>query len=330
MNRAYWLALIVCVAGVRPALAQGDRSILTPLAQKAIERGLASLARTQNADGSWGGQYQVANTALPLMAFMVRGHFPDRGEYGKVLGGAVNYLIAMNRREQGYMAASRQGMYEHALATLALSEVWGESQRDDIRDALIDAVGRIVEAQHPLGGWRYSPAPTDHDISVTAMQIVALASAREAGVFVPQEVMNKARAYVMSCQDRGDGGFMYQPGQRGTEFARSAAGVMSLLITDRRDSPEAQRGLRYLEQNGPASIVQCKYYYYAHYYAMQCMYQAGEPSYVRWYPQIRDELIRRQRTDGSWTGGQGGEPYSTSMAILVLGVPYRFLPIYQR
>jgi squalene cyclase len=43
-------------------------------------------------------------------------------------------------------------------------------------------------------------------------------------------------------------------------------------------------------------------------------------------------LARAQNPDGSWPGqGEEGEPaYATSMAILILGVPYRFLPIYQR
>jgi len=60
------------------------------------------------------------------------------------------------------------------------------------------------------------------------------------------------------------------------------------------------------------------------------MYQAGESHYQKWYPKIRDALLPKQRSDGSWHGGSGGQEYSTAMAILILGVPYRFLPIYQR
>ena len=42
--------------------------------------------------------------------------------------------------------------------------------------------------------------------------------------------------------------------------------------------------------------------------------------------------IDRQRKDGSWSGGgeEGDPTYATAMAILTLGVPYRYLPIYQR
>jgi hypothetical protein len=308
-----------------------DDGLLSPVTEASINRGLAYLAKTQLDNGSWSAAYPVANTALPLMAFMVQGHFPERGRYGKHLTKALDYLIAINQKNNGYMASPKHGMYEHALATLALSEVWGETQRDDVRDALIKAVRVIIKAQHASGGWRYTNLPADQDVSVTVMQVVALASAREAGVYVPQSVIDRARSYVIKCQNEQDGGFRYQLGQRsGSEFARSAAGVMALMMTNRRDSPEAQRGLRYLRQHGPANFRNGKYYYYAHYYAVQCFYQAGQRQYQSWYPRIRDEMIRRQDQSGRWSGGRAGDPYSTSMAILVLGVPYRYLPIYQR
>ena len=45
-------------------------------------------------------------------------------------------------------------------------------------------------------------------------------------------------------------------------------------------------------------------------------------------PQIRDALIALQKPDGSWEGGR--YPHKTPMAIIILGTPYRYLPIYQR
>ena len=62
------------------------------------------------------------------------------------------------------------------------------------------------------------------------------------------------------------------------------------------------------------------------------MYQAGESYYQEWYPKIRDSLLAKQNADGSWPGSgeESDAAYSTSMSILILGVPYRYLPIYQR
>ena len=126
-------------------------------------------------------------------------------------------------------------MYEHGLATLALSEVWGMSSRKGIRDTLKQAVEIILSSQNSRGGWRYQPQPIDADISVTVMQIVALASAKEAGIHVPDHVIGKAKKYIKSLQVKGSGGFGYTgPHQPG--FARTAAGVMSLLMCGERKS----------------------------------------------------------------------------------------------
>jgi len=301
---------------------------LAPEAERAIGSGLRFLARQQNPDGSWGKRYHESSTALALMAFMLKGHFPEKGPHGQALDKGVGFLLDRAKQGGGYMGVN---MYEHGLATLALSEVWGMSDRREIRDTLKRAVDVILRAQSPSGGWRYQPRPQDADVSVTVMQIVALASAKEAGIHVPSEVVEKALRYVKGLQVSGEGGFGYQ-GPQSPEFARSAAGVMALLMSGERDSRAVLLGLEYLRRLPDGKFIDARFYYYGHYYAIQAMYQAGESYYQEWYPQIRDALLTKQQADGSWSGGgEEGDPcYATSMSILVLGVPYRFLPIYQR
>ena len=46
-------------------------------------------------------------------------------------------------------------------------------------------------------------------------------------------------------------------------------------------------------------------------------------------PAISKELVSKQAKDGSWTGTAGKE-YGTAMALIVLQVPNRYLPILQR
>jgi len=219
-----------------------------------------------------------------------------------------------------------------------LSEVWGESARsDEIREALKKAVNVIVKAQSPQGGWRYQPDGRSHDMSVTVMQIVALASAKEAGILVPDETIKRAIGYVKYCQNDG-GSFGYTgpgDGVGGTGFGRGGAGVVSLQMCGHRESKEVARGLEYLHSLGDDPFEPDSgypWFYYGHYYAVLAMYQAGEKHYQKWYPQIMKTLIRLQDADGSWAGGirAGQQGYCTPMAIIILGVPYRFLPIYQR
>lgn len=304
---------------------------LTPQAEASIDRALRYLESTQNADGSWGAQYKNAETALALMAFMVKGHFPGRGTYGGKLDRAISYLLAQGREHGGYLGSVHQGMYEHGLATLALSEAWGESDNDEIRDVLKKAVDVIFRSQAANGGWRYAPQPNDADISVTVMMIVALSSAKEAGILVPDKYIDKAVKYVSECQ-HPLGGFTYQAKQGPPGFARTGAGVLSYFMAGQRNEIGTQRGLEYLLKYDESKFQNVQWYFYGHYYAAQSMYQAGDRYYQQWYPKIREALLSKQRADGAWGSPDGGATpnYSTSLAVLILGIPYRFLPIYQR
>jgi len=329
-------AVMLLVSSQASAQGKGVRVAgLTPKAEAAIDKGLKYLAKVQNRDGSWDQQNQPAITALSLMAFMVKGYFPEREPYGETLSKGVDYLLKQVKRNNGYMGKS---MYEHGLATLALSEVWGESARgDEIREALKKAVKVIVKAQSPRGGWRYQPDGHSHDMSVTVMQIVALASAKEAGILVPDDTIQRAVGYVKYCQN-DSGSFGYTgpgDGVGGSGFGRAGAGITSLQMCGHRKSEEVARGLSYLRSLGddPFDPSYYSWFYYGHYYAMLAMYQASEKDYQDWYPRIRDTLVRLQDADGSWAGGIPGQAqngYCTPMAIIILGVPYRYLPIYQR
>jgi len=308
---------------------------LTPEVRTAIDRGLENLAKPENRnkDGSWGGASNpTAETSLSLMAFMLKGHVPGRGRYGKVMDHGLTYLINRATAQRGFLGTpnNHAGMYEHGLAVLALSEAWGQSKNPRIRNTLRRAVDIILSSQNKAGGWRYNPEPRDADLSMTVMQLVALNSARESGIAVPQATIERATKYVLSCQDETSGGFKYMPGNGQPGFARTAAGVMSLIMCGERDHQATQRGLAYLK-----AYPQQKFdknfprFHYSHYYAVQAMYQSGEGSFQAWYPKISETILSKQESNGSWRGAHG-QAYGTSLSILILGVPYRYLPIYQR
>jgi hypothetical protein len=37
-----------------------------------------------------------------------------------------------------------------------------------------------------------------------------------------------------------------------------------------------------------------------------------------------------QQSDGSWMGDDVGTSYGTAIAVIILGLPYQYVPIYQR
>ena len=69
------------------------------------------------------------------------------------------------------------------------------------------------------------------------------------------------------------------------------------------------------------------HYFYGNYYAVQAMFLAGGDYWANWYPAIRDQLIARQTPDGNWTG-DFTDDYATSMALIILQMPNRYLPVY--
>jgi uncharacterized protein YfaS (alpha-2-macroglobulin family) len=227
-------------------------------------------------------------------------------------------------------------MYEHGLATLALSELWGmtrnEKDDDAIQKALEAAVGVILRSQNPGGGWRYQPqADGGEDTSCTQTVFHALASARQAGIMVPNETITKVVRYLKGAQNAETGGFTYAPNGRAiVSFACSAGGAYCAQLAGQRDSEMVKAALRYLKSQVPGVMNGGGHYYYGHYYAIQAMVQAGDDYYAEWYPLIRDALIGRQETNGSWSRKKGEAAYTTPMAIIILATPHRYIPIYQR
>ena len=309
---------------------------LTPDAEKSIEKGLAYLAGHQHPDGSFGsGAYRgnVAVTSLAGMAFLAEGSLPGRGRFGKELSRALDYVLGQCR-ENGLIlnvgAASRGPMYEHGFATLFLAECWGSVSRPDLKDKLTRAVRLIVNTQNDEGGWRYQPQKLDADISVTVCQIMALRAARNAGIYVPKNTVERCVAYVRRCQNP-DGGFRYMSVPGESAFARSAAALVALFSAGIYEGEEIDRGINYLLRfvPEPGVIRQEPYYYYGHYYCVQAMWQKGGAAWHRYFPAIRDDLVARQQPDGSWSDPISPE-LGTAMALLVLQLPYQYLPIFER
>src|SRR5579871_6480623 len=160
---------------------------ITPAVQQSINRGLEYLALNQNDDGSLGSgstfRRHVAVTSLAGIAFLSAGNTPNRGKYGKHVEKIVQYLLVCTDAT-GLISApehrQQNPMYGHGFATLFLAEVYGMTQRPDIREKLKLAVNLIVNTQNKEGGWRYFPVRKDADISVTVCQIMALRAARNA------------------------------------------------------------------------------------------------------------------------------------------------------
>ncbi len=317
---------------------------ITPPQKRAVERGLAWLAEHQGPDGSFrgnGGKHSGI-TALAAIAMMEAGNLPNRGKYGDNVSRALKFVLN-SCEESGLIVSddSQSPMYGHGFSTLFLGEIYGMTGDDSVKESLQKAISLIERSQSTQpgneGGWRYQPVPYDADISVTICQVMALRAARDAGIFVDPGVMDRAIKYVQQCQNP-DGGFSYMArmgGGTGSGFGRSAAGVASLYYAGHFQGNDLDRGLKYLKQytpgqshGGTPEMMDMEgQYFYGNYYSVQAMFLAGGDYWKEWYPGIREQLIARQSTDGGWSG-EVTEDYCTSMALIILQMPNRYLPVF--
>ena len=324
------------IGGGAPLQSQPE---ITPELLDACKRGLAYLATEQNDDGSFGrGRYgrNAGIASLCALAFMADGHMPGQDKYGHVIQKTLEYVLSCST-ETGLIASestSHGPMYGHGFATLFLGEIYGMNPTDSrVRDALVRAVQLIVNSQNDQGGWRYNPVPYDADVSVTICQVMGLRSARNAGIKVPRETIDRAVRYVRDCQN-SDGGFRYMIQAGGSAWPRTAAGVATLFYAGIYEDDSIKRGLDYLVRNALPSDGNRRFgrshFYYGHYYAVQAMFIAGDEQWAAWWPAVRNLFLELQTDSGFWTSPQAGSAYATAMSLIVLQMPKQYLPIFQK
>ncbi len=336
MRIACLLALLIAVA---PA-ADGDRDLA-----QVIDRGLAALARIQDADGSVDQGVRI--TSLAGMAFLAGGHTPTRGRYREASAKCLDFVLSQQDPVTGYLGSnSHSGMYEHAFSTLYLAEIYGMAPDRRIRPALKAALDLIYRSQNQEGGWRYQPSPVDADISVTICQVMAIRAAYNIGVggTRSQQAMARAVDYVRSCANP-DGSFNYQSGQRsswGTDGARgiprAAAGAMSLIGAGAanigEEDPHLGPALGFLRRHYAEHLnSRSNWYWYGQYYLAQAMFHSPRREDWQDYWQTAWPIIAdMQSENGLWTGPDTsyGTGFNTAVALIILQIPEQYLPIYQR
>ncbi len=319
---------------------------ITPKAQTAIKKGLEYLAKSQSETGSFsGGQdgqaYPIAMTALAGMGFLANGNTPSRGPYADNVAKIVEYL-ASNVHPSGLITGPTQeqgvSMYGHGFSLMFLSSCYGMETNDKMRDRMkkiINNAVKLTASASSNGGWCYTPGSGDEG-SVTVTQIQGLRAASNAGFTVPKGAIEGGVHYLERCKT-AEGGICYSLSSVGFDGAHlpiSAAAIATLYNAGEYDSKLADSCLNYVskqfEINKGSFDRGTGHAFYTNLYAAQAFYQAGDKYWDKYFPDARDQLIKMQAADGSWPGDGIGKTYGTAIGLVILQLPYKYLPIYQR
>ena len=351
-----------------------NMEILTPdewdKVREAIDRGLSYLASTQQRDGSYPA-YPTGNPAITsfcVLSFLAQGHQPSQGDYGPPIDQAIDYVLDCQQTD-GLITKipprnddidpsrnpSHTAIYNHAISGLMLSEVYGmvnEIKSEKIRLAIDKAIQHTLNQQmlpkrlkEDIGGWRYirrhPPEMADSDLSHTSWQLTFLRAAKNAGFDVPSKRIELAVGYVKSRYSPQEGGFRYASRHRQEALnATTGAGILSLSMSGLHNSEIARNSADWLLTRPMNTHVNrsSERYHYTAFLCSMAMYQMGGHHWEQFYPDLVDELLAAQRSNGSWLPGARrfdkeaiwGPAFTTSMAILSLSAPNQLLPAYQR
>lgn len=324
--------------------------------EAAVERGLNWLAAHQRKDGSWcfnlneppcngmcrnsgDAPSTTASTGLALLPFLGAGYTHLEGEHKDVVKRGLYYLSTkaiVTRGREGISLTDGSTMYGHGIATIALCEAYGMTKDETLKALAQGAVRYIVTAQDPRGGgWRYTPGEQG-DTTVTGWQLMALKSAQMAKLEVPSPTLSAVRKFLDGVQyDRGSRYGYQTANMRAPDHENTTAvGLLCRMYTGwRREKPQLYRGIKHLHRWGPSRNNM-----YYNYYATQVMFHWGGAEWEAWNDPMRDYLISHQSTEshesGSWHfpdpmyGDHGGRLYNTALAIMMLEVYYRHLPLF--
>lgn len=295
------------------------------------QRALRYLAKTQAQDGTWsldgltGTGVRPGSVAFCILAFLAHGDDPNHGPYAENIRKSLNYLLRISQEApDGYIGPQ---MYDHGFTTLALAECYGMIEDPRIGPALSKCVKLILKAQktNPRNGWRYAPDAMDADSTVSGCQLVALLAARNAGIPVPDEAIDKGLGYMKTCRST-TGAYGYT--SRGNNnVTLTAIGSLCYSLSKKKNDSGYSRSREHLIKN--IKNQGGKWPFYHRYYMAQALFQADETAWEKWNKDNTRLLSAAQLPDGSFAGTYGNA-YTTAAACLSLALNYRFLPIYEK
>lgn len=368
------------VATATPALAQApsrkaEREVLDvsdSAVREAVTGGIDFLLADQNEDGSWGGVtnatmtsgfanpmtyhcWDVGTTALATKALLKLAS----GEAAeKAVERGLDFLIenADLKRPAEWDVDNVWGLV-YGLDTLATTlkhpRYTGTDRGAEIRTAAETMIRGLERYASPRGGWGYYANPNANWMPewatsfTTAVGVIALVEAQEAGLEVPSKLLRAGVKSIERCR-QPNGAFSYSvnaiPRHLSMESINQIKGSLGriqvcnyALSRAGAEVPDAvaETGIqqffkhhKFLDvgRNKPIPheayyAVAAYFYLFGHYYAAEVIDTMPETPRVRYGQLLRHEILKCRQKDGSFWDfwiASNTKPYGTAFSILSL------------
>ena len=265
-------------------------------------------------DQGWADTCDIGLTGLSILAFTGPGYDHKTSKHKRTLRQALLYLRKVQDNDGCFGdKQDDQFIYNHAISTMAVAELYGLSGDAVLRPMVQRAVDFILKAQNPGMGWRYGVQPTFNDTSVTGWMVLTLHTCELAGAqFDTSHCYTDAEKWFELVTIDVDGYPKCGYDKPGSDNARlrSAQGVfdsnpsmdaiyvMSMLFMGKRDLDDSQirTMARTCTQKGfLPEWKQEKIDYYYWYYASLALYQLGGSAWDQWEKSMVKTLTDNQR-----------------------------------
>ena len=326
-----------------------------PAVRTAISNGVLWLCKNQSADGSWkagdstnGGRSEYSDvevTAAASLALMESGFTAyGHGEPSRRLRAALTWLYqqGLERTDGRFAPDGPRQLHAQATACVALSEALRladrEPERRRFRPIVQSGVAALSRAQAATGSWGSG------DAELTAMALLAMSSARVAGLGVEPATVNSSLAWLDSYKssfERHEFAFVSPTG----EAWKSVSYVTIGKVLSLPESAWWPRNRAVLESAalGNAPVRWDAGDFFRWYAGTMAAYRLDGPSWQTWRSNLLLHLVLTQNgciaTDktlkenwGSWEphglSSGAGRAYATAMAVLSLTASCGHSPIY--
>lgn len=335
----------------------------------ALDLGVAWLLDHQEADGSWGSTREPAHefwsnphtheawitgtTSLVVISLLDQ---PGRERVAAALGRGVEYLVQRPplQRPSDWDLDNAWGEL-YGLTALVAVERDGRLGDDPERSARIrHHLEALAAIQSIDGGWGYydfdtlAKRPSWSTSFMTAVAVLGLLDARQAGFELPAGVLEKGVAALERCL-LPSGAYTYSvdpvPGPGGLlginqvqgSLSRIQVGNLALLRagSEAIDHDDLLAGLdlffqhhRFLDVARKKPVPHEAYYYnsgyfyfFGHYYAARVIEQLTPAEQLRYRRRLAREVIKTVEPDGSmWDFyiNTYGRPYGTAFGVMTL------------